>query len=57
VHIEQANLSKGSAVLFKDYGDYVCMAYDPSRTTEEQALKLLVACVPCLGPAAHRAGV
>lgn len=48
VHIEQAALSDGSALVFKDYGIRVRMAYDPTRIDEAPALSLLCAYVPRL---------
>jgi hypothetical protein len=48
VHIEQATLSDGSALVYKDYGNRVRMAYDPSRITEKQATDLLRHFIPRL---------
>jgi hypothetical protein len=57
VHIEQASLSRGSVMMFKDYGGRVCMAYDPAQTDEASALALLRARVPRLvDDRAHRVG-
>lgn len=48
VHIEQAALSDGSVLVFKDYGGRVRMAYDPARIAEGPALRLLRTYVPRL---------
>jgi hypothetical protein len=45
---EQATLSAGSVLVYKDYGDQVRMAYDPKRLTEDQALALVYARIPRL---------
>ncbi|MEE4545540.1 hypothetical protein V2S66_26680 [Streptomyces sp. V4-01] len=59
--VEQAALSEGSVLVYKDYEKHVRMAYDPARTTEEGALILLRARLPRLGNGRirvkHRAGV
>lgn len=39
--VEQADLSDGTGILYKNYGHMVRMAYDPRQVTEEQALQLL----------------
>lgn len=61
VLVEQAALSEGSILVYKDYGKRVRMAYDPHRTDEEAALNLLRARLPRLGNGrlqiVHRAGV
>lgn len=48
VHIERAVLSEGTALVFKDYGTYVRMAYNPSRLSESHALRLMAAHIPRL---------
>lgn len=49
VLVEQAALSRGSVLVYKDYGKRVRMAYDPHRTDEDTALNLLRARIPRLG--------
>lgn len=39
--VEQADLSDGSGVVYKDYPDHVRMAYDPRQVTEQEALAIL----------------
>lgn len=45
---EQAALSAGSVLVYKDYGSHVRVAYDPDRLTEGQALALVYARIPRL---------
>lgn len=48
VHVEQADLDTGIPVMYRDYGQKVRMAYDPSQIDEAAALALLCVQVPRL---------
>ncbi|MBH1938621.1 hypothetical protein I5Q34_30920 [Streptomyces sp. AV19] len=48
VHVEQAPLDSGVALIYKDTGRRVRMAFDPRRTTEALALTLLRLLLPRL---------
>lgn len=41
VQVEQTDLSDGTAIVYKDYGNLVRMAYDPRQVTEAKAMALL----------------
>lgn len=60
VHTEQANLSEGSVLIYKDYGTHIRMAHDPVKISEDHALHILRSRIPRLAHGVlhvHRAAV
>lgn len=48
VQVEQANLDTGIPVMYRDFGQHVRVAYDPSQISEAAALALLCVRMPRL---------
>ncbi|MFI6279612.1 hypothetical protein [Streptomyces sp. NPDC050988] len=48
VQVEQADLDTGIPVMYRDYGQHVRMAYDPSQIDEAAAVALICVRIPRL---------
>lgn len=48
VHVVEADLDDGIVMIFKEFGRFVRMAFDPRRLTESAALQLLCRYLPRL---------
>ncbi|MFD3310108.1 hypothetical protein [Streptomyces sp. NPDC058694] len=48
VQVEKADLDAGIPVMYRDYGQRVRMAYDPSQIDEAAAVALLCVRIPRL---------